>query len=244
MQKAMNITWNHVTSTDDNPKNQRCGDWCFWVQYCKIKKQEYMENKDEYEKENKENERLNSPSFYKKNPFPSYKSKLKKPSHDSMNVRIIYKEGLAHYKKCKAIWDSLICRELLERCEGHHTQNVNESFNNLIYKICPKKWFFAFPTYRFAICQSILNSQLGYELGNILKFFFNIESTIGMKSLWRAQEYSRKKTLVKRTRRNLKDFSPVMDKKPMKDATFPVFFKKTAIRKKIKSRIKVVPKII
>ena len=35
-----------------------------------------------------------------------------------------------------------------------------------------------------------------------------------------------------------------MDKKPMKDATFLVFFKKTAIRKKIKSRIKVVPKII
>ena len=67
MQKDMNITWNHLTSTDDNPKNQRCGDWCFWVQYCKIKKQEikeYMENKDEYEKENKENEILNSPSFY------------------------------------------------------------------------------------------------------------------------------------------------------------------------------------
>ena len=28
MQKGMNKTWDHLTSTDDNPKHQNCGDWC------------------------------------------------------------------------------------------------------------------------------------------------------------------------------------------------------------------------
>ena len=123
-----------------------------------------------------------------------------------MNVRIRYKEGSAHYNKVKEIYQSLCTRELLKKCEGHFTQNANEAFNNKITKICPKRKYFAFPHYKFAIAQSILNSHLGYELGNILNYYFNIETTVAMKSLWRSQEYSRKRIIKRRPRRNLKEF--------------------------------------
>ena len=60
MQKDMETTWNHLTSTDQNPKHQDCGEWCFWIQYSKLKKKEikeYSDKKAAWEKENKEDKK-------------------------------------------------------------------------------------------------------------------------------------------------------------------------------------------
>ena len=115
-----------------------------------------------------------SNSFYSADP-PKPKqfdpSVIKYPGHKLMNFRLDFEEGSIPYEKVKAVFDRLSNLELLKRCEEKLTQNPNESFHSKIWSMCSKDKFFALPQLKFAICQSILTHNLGYEIGNLLSNF-------------------------------------------------------------------------
>lgn len=106
MRTAIWATYNHYSSTNENPKHELCPagaeSWCEWQRaYAEL--------------ENKKSEAKNK-KFY---------------TH------------LRHFADCvltaiKPIYEDLSKQELLDRCVGGFTQNNNESYNQLIWKISPK----------------------------------------------------------------------------------------------------------
>lgn len=49
-------------------------------------------------------------------------------------------------QELKPVYEALSDRDLLERCIGGFSQNPNESFNNIIWKMAPKIYFSGLPT--------------------------------------------------------------------------------------------------
>ena len=130
-------------------------------------------------------------SFFARTKLGTFISKIPKPSHSSMNVRLLFEEDSIQYQRIKGVFDHLSDPSLLERCMGHYTQNANESFHSRIWNTCPKIKYSAFPMLKFAICQNILTYSLGYELGNIMKSF-DINVTEDMRKFWKDSENTRK----------------------------------------------------
>lgn len=55
----------------------------------------------------------------------------------------------------KPIYDDLTKKNLLEKCVGAHTQNNNESFHALVWKIAPKTTFCGYETLQTAVAISV-----------------------------------------------------------------------------------------
>lgn len=196
MAKAGQATRLHMSSTDENPMHWWCDkEWCFylnWKSRREIAEKQHNEKEDAKEEEYKKNAATNSKGFYSKQP-PKRKTFVfneKCPGHDQMKHKLRLEKDSIEERRVKAVFDRLTKIDLLRKCEGHHTQNANESFHSRIWQICPKLKYFGYEQMQFAIRQGILTYHLGYELGNILSFF-GIKSTDGMKKLWKCQEYSR-----------------------------------------------------
>ena len=111
------------------------------------------------------------------------------PKHSTMNVRLVFQSEI-QYKKVQDVFTRLSQKELLKRCLDKWTQNVNESFNSKIWRLCLKDSYRSYPVMVFAICQSILHYHLGMEEGNIL-WIFNISTTEAMRKLWNTAEKRR-----------------------------------------------------
>ena len=61
----------------------------------------------------------------------------------------------------KVCWEKLCDHELLERCTLGATQNQKESFNNLIWKYCPKTDFSGFTSVQVATLLAVLTFNKG-----------------------------------------------------------------------------------
>ena len=120
-----------------------------------------------------------------------------------MKVRIPFEEGSIEYSRVKAVYVKMTDLGLLRRCEGKFTQNANESFHSRIWSMCPKVDYFSLAQMEFAVCQNILIYHMGYELGSLLSYF-DIEYTRGMKMLFSCAEYSRKKVITRKPKKNIK----------------------------------------
>ena len=120
-----------------------------------------------------------------------------------MKTRISFEKGSIEYKRMIELYNRMTDLKLLKRCEGHHTQNPNESLHSRIWKICPKNSNFDVDHMRFAVHQTILTYHLGYEMGNILKYF-DIETTTSMKQIFHCQESMRTRKRPKKRRNHSK----------------------------------------
>ena len=67
------------------------------------------------------------------------------------------------FEPLKPIFERLASRELLQKCQRGLTQNQNESFNNLIWKRCPKVMFFGKERIVFAVSEAVctFNTRAG-----------------------------------------------------------------------------------
>lgn len=65
----------------------------------------------------------------------------------------------------KPLFRDLSKPELLEKCLKGRTQNVNESFNNVVWSYVPKKVFVQLPTLKFGVYEAVTN----FNDGNIGK---------------------------------------------------------------------------
>ena len=175
MKKGIQSILDHLTSTDDNPKHENCGDWCFMVQYNKRKKEaqtayiaQYTARYNDWQEAKLKS---NSKSFYSKPQYIHFEYKEPKPKHSSMNIRLCLNEDPMQLQRVQDIFTRLSNEELLKRCLDKWTTNYNEAFNSKLWQNLPKHLFFSFPMMEFAICQTILIYHLGYEVGNMLRVF-------------------------------------------------------------------------
>ena len=51
MQEGIQAIFDHLTSTDEKPKHDKCKEWCFWVQYEKKRDKEREEWRNDYRKQ-------------------------------------------------------------------------------------------------------------------------------------------------------------------------------------------------
>ena len=194
MQNGIQSIFDHLTSTDDNPKHSKCKDWCFWVQYLKAVDEEKTQRAQEFIKKSDEYNQLSNTtkSFYKRPVLEPFVSKIEKPKHSSMNKRLLFEESSVQYQYIQDVFTRLSDEKLLKRCLDKHNQNPNESFHSRIWSKCPKVQYFTYPMMIFSICQNILIYHLGYEIGNLLRVF-DITPTEDMRKHWNTAETSRKK---------------------------------------------------
>ena len=202
MQEGIQSILDHLTSTDENPKHDKCKDWCFWVQYEKRVAQEKKKWADDYVERVKEYNKLDSTSkaFYSKPSYVKFISKIDVPKHSSMNVRLLFGDGSYQLQRVQEVFTRLSNPELLKRCLEKHTQNPNESFHSRIWRMCPKICYFAYPMMLFAIIQNILIYHLGYEFGNLMRLF-DIDVTEDMRKHWNSAEKSRKKVTISKQKK-------------------------------------------
>jgi hypothetical protein len=83
----------------------------------------------------------------------------------------------------KDIFKDLSMPSLLKKCLGGYTQNANESFNSMIWKLCPKNSGCGSNVVQIAVSEAVLlfndgqagrlnvMSELGYKIGNNAKSF-------------------------------------------------------------------------
>ena len=214
MQHALRAMAKHITSTDANPKHEDCPEhrpnknpnfksYCFWKRYewrLKCEKTRWyrmqLNNKLDQEEilpETSENARRYYGKSMPNRPFTNkFKSKLKVPLHSSMNVRLRFAEGSVEYELFMKVMDKVSDEDLLKRCLGNKTQNMNESFHQRVWNMCKKDKHFEADQLEFSICQNALIHTLGYEHGSLLKSF-GINITKSVKALWNVQEKARTK---------------------------------------------------
>ena len=67
----------------------------------------------------------------------------------------------AVFQAIKPLYIRLSSKELLQRCLLGATQNCNESFNALVWSLCPKESFCGLKTVEIAVCLSVLHFNNG-----------------------------------------------------------------------------------
>ena len=95
-------------------------------------------------------------------------SKVTKPLHSSMNLRLRFQKDSVEYEEFMKVMRNLAQPDLLQRCIDNRTQNINESFHNRIWNMCKKEKHFEVDQLEFSICQNILIHTMGYEHGSLL----------------------------------------------------------------------------
>ena len=75
------------------------------------------------------------------------------------------------------IYQDLSKDDLLERCLGGHTQNLNESFNSTIWRLCPKHLNSGLKIIEISACIAVGIFNEGYN--SILKMMNELNITVG-----------------------------------------------------------------
>ena len=207
MQGDIHTMVDHITSTDENPMHDNCPEhrpkekpsyksFCFikrfqWrkkreiIRYrCMIKNDVINQNLPETSEKTR---RQYGKSMPKKPLLNRFISKIKRPSHSSMNLRLRFAKGSVEYEEFMKVIYRVSDPDLLQRCVDNKTQNMNESFHQRIWNMCKKDKCFEADQLEFSICQNILIHNLCYEHGTLLNSF-GINITKSINALWNVQE--------------------------------------------------------
>ena len=113
----------------------------------------------------------------------------------------------AVFEVVKPIYMQLSERSLLERCQMGATQNANESFNNVIWRMCPKEGFCSVDTVQLASSLAVLNFNNGaITLLSVLKECGCIDgnhtkAALELEDQWRVKKSLRKSSAVEKESR-------------------------------------------
>ena len=114
-------------------------------------------------------------------------------------------------KKLVPVFQRLSETDLLRRCAHNRTQNPNESFHNLIWKICPKTTFVGRRTIVTAVALAACQFSMGSSFKKVLclilnltpgKYFEKYINADSVERIKRAEKASNE--LIKKRRRHLK----------------------------------------
>ena len=91
----------------------------------------------------------------------------------------------------KPVWIRLSAKELLEKCTRQATQNANESFNGMVWHLCPKEGFASKETVETAVALSVVRFNDGaVRLGEVVR---EMGCTVGEFMVAGLQEEERKR---------------------------------------------------
>ena len=102
----------------------------------------------------------------------------------------------AVFEVVKPVWIRLSAKELLEKCTRQATQNANESFNGMVWHLCPKEGFASKETGETAVVLSVVRFNDGaVRLGEVVR---EMGCTVGEFMVAGLQEEDRKRCIMQR----------------------------------------------
>ena len=132
-------------------------------------------------------------------------------------------------KKMVSVFQRLANEDLLKRCSRASTQNTNESFHNVVWRICPKIGYVGRHTLETAVSMAACQFSMGATFKTVLCQCLGIEAGVhtkkasAIKSLQRleiAKKASNKKAKTRRKRLKYKGISKEVQKKRQEGDTY------------------------